>query len=105
MRVRRDATRRTSDGTMLVRASLPLLALAARPAPLGGARMLCGVPALETLTVVQLKERLRAAGLPVSGRKADLIARLGGTSPELPSAPVDPAPADGLSLVIEACKQ
>jgi hypothetical protein len=31
---------------------------------------------LNGLTVVQLKERLRAKGLPVSGRKADLIERL-----------------------------
>ena len=31
---------------------------------------------LSKLTVVQLKERLRAAGLRVSGRKAELIARL-----------------------------
>ena len=31
---------------------------------------------LETLTVVQLKERLRSRGLPVSGRKAELIERL-----------------------------
>ena len=31
---------------------------------------------LENLTVVQLKEKLRAKGLPVSGRKAELIERL-----------------------------
>lgn len=31
---------------------------------------------LESLTVVELKEQLRQAGLPVSGKKADLIARL-----------------------------
>lgn len=31
---------------------------------------------LEDLTVPQLKEKLKAAGLPVSGRKAELIERL-----------------------------
>ena len=31
---------------------------------------------LTRLTVVQLKELLRARGLPVSGRKAELVARL-----------------------------
>jgi SAP domain len=31
---------------------------------------------LEELTVVQLKEMLREKGLPVSGKKADLIERL-----------------------------
>jgi hypothetical protein len=31
---------------------------------------------LSALTVPELKERLKAAGLPVSGKKADLIARL-----------------------------
>ena len=31
---------------------------------------------LGVLTVVQLKERLRAANLPVSGKKAELISRL-----------------------------
>ena len=31
---------------------------------------------LSKRTVVQLKEQLRAAGLPVSGRKAELIERL-----------------------------
>jgi cysteinyl-tRNA synthetase len=33
---------------------------------------------LESLTVVELKERLRVAGLPVSGKKAELIQRLVG---------------------------
>jgi SAP domain len=31
---------------------------------------------LEEMTVVELKELLRAKGLPVSGKKADLIERL-----------------------------
>ena len=31
---------------------------------------------LSKLSVADLKERLKAAGLPVSGKKADLIARL-----------------------------
>mmetsp|Transcript_20213 Transcript_20213/g.43936 ORF Transcript_20213/g.43936 Transcript_20213/m.43936 type:complete len:392 (+) Transcript_20213:77-1252(+) len=34
---------------------------------------------LESLTVVQLKEQLKLAGLPVSGKKADLILRLNAT--------------------------
>jgi len=34
------------------------------------------VDALKSLTVSALKERLKVAGLPVSGKKADLIARL-----------------------------
>ena len=37
---------------------------------------------LDSLTVAQLKERLKAAGLTVSGKKADLIDRLRNTSPE-----------------------
>ena len=36
------------------------------------------VAAAERLTVPALKERLRAAGLPVSGRKAELVERLAG---------------------------
>ena len=31
---------------------------------------------LESLTVIELKERLRLAGLPVSGKKSELIQRL-----------------------------
>ena len=31
---------------------------------------------LESLTVVELKEQLRGEGLPVSGKKADLVLRL-----------------------------
>ena len=41
---------------------------------------------LSAFTVPQLKEKLRSANLPVSGRKAELIARLGG-------APLSPAAA------------
>ena len=33
-------------------------------------------PAYESMTVAELKELLKAAGKPVSGKKADLIARL-----------------------------
>lgn len=36
---------------------------------------------LENLTVPQLKEKLKAAGLPVSGRKAELIERLTSSEP------------------------
>ena len=34
----------------------------------------------ENMTVAQLKELLKEAGLPVSGKKADLIARLSESS-------------------------
>jgi len=47
---------------------------------------------LSKLTVVQLKERLRAASLPVSGRKAELIERL-------LRPPADPAPASAAALL------
>ena len=33
-------------------------------------------PDFESMTVAQLKELLKKEGLPVSGKKADLIARL-----------------------------
>ena len=41
----------------------------------------------ENLTVVQLKDLLRERGLPVSGKKADLIARLS-EGEEVSSEPV-----------------
>lgn len=47
----------------------------------------------ESLTVENLKIQLRSHGLPVSGRKADLIARLrgaGGAGPKAPRAPKAP---------------
>ena len=84
-------------------------------------RMLCSED-LSKLTVPKLKERCRAAGLPVSGRKAELIARLGGANPAVaaPVPPPTPPPANsGKSLAggliidelptlpviaIEACK-
>ena len=50
---------------------------AAATAPRGAAG---GGEELSKCTVVQLKERLRAAGLPVSGRKAELVERLAGAS-------------------------
>ena len=40
--------------------------------------------ALRQHTVVELRERLRAAGLPTSGRKAELVARLAGASGGVP---------------------
>ena len=82
------------------------------------ARMLCAED-LSKLTVVALKERLRAAGLPVSGRKAELIVRLGGggapaaapaaASVFAPTAAALSATADALAssfppIEIEACK-
>ena len=76
---------------------------------------------LSKFTVVQLKEKLRAAGLPVSGRKAELIDRLSGraTAPAAAAAaPAPSAPATATTIgfdlgaanayppiIIEACKQ
>lgn len=87
------------------------LALCCTPPPhvaRGACRLMCATPDLSSCTVVQLKEKLRAAGLPVSGRKAELIERLtlGADSPAAAAAP-GPPPAAGSSvgLVIEACKQ
>ena len=96
---------------MLVRAAVPLLF--ARPASFLGrldtsaVRMFSDVP-LSKLTVVQLKEKLREAGMPVSGRKAELIERLGGAGAApmtSGAAPAAAAPIAGLSIIVEACKQ
>ena len=93
---------------MLVRAAVPLLF--ARPVPFLGrldtsaVRMLSDMP-LDKLTVVQLKEKLREAGMPVSGRKAELIERLGGAGAAPMEATPDAAPVAGLSIIVEACKQ
>ena len=46
---------------------------------------------LSAFTVPQLKEKLRSANLPVSGRKAELIARLSGAPTDSPAALVAPA--------------
>jgi len=49
---------------------------------------------LSKRTVVQLKEQLRAVGLPVAGRKAELVGRL--LSAAAPAAPPpEPAPPEG----------
>ena len=56
---------------------------------------------LNAMTVVQLKERLRQANLPVSGRKAELVARLLGDVPSKTVAPVETAFP---SVEIAACK-
>ena len=53
-----------------------LLRLAARRPLAAAVRMSSSQEDLSKRTVVQLKEQLRAAGLPVSGRKAELIERL-----------------------------
>ena len=45
--------------------------------------------AYEDMTVAELKEVLREQGLPVSGKKADLIARLNDSASETP--PTEPA--------------
>ena len=64
---------------------------------------------LSKRTVVQLKEKLRSAGLPVSGRKADLIARLSlrdeAATALQPAPPVDAAVLAFPAVEIEACKQ
>ena len=43
---------------------------------------------LSAFTVVQLKEKLRTAGLPVSGRKAELIERLSNAQSDGSTTPV-----------------
>ena len=54
----------------------PQLRLAARRPLAATVRMSSSQEDLSKRTVVQLKEQLRAAGLPVSWRKAELIERL-----------------------------
>ena len=46
---------------------------------------------LSAFTVPQLKEQLKSAGLPVSGRKAELIERLSGAASVATAAPAAPA--------------
>ena len=59
---------------------------------------------LSALTVVQLKQRLRAAGLPVSGRKAELVDRLSADSSAAPAAaPAMDAAFGYPHISIEAC--
>ena len=62
-------------GLSAVAALHPQLRLAARR-PLAVAVRMSSQEDLSKRTVVQLKEQLRAAGLPVSGRKAELVDRL-----------------------------
>ena len=87
----------------------PALALCCAPpshAPRAACRLMCGTPdLLSGCTVIQLKEKLRAAGLPVSGRKAELIERLALGTAAAPSQPAPAAAGAGVGLVIEACKQ
>lgn len=66
---------------------------------------------LSKQTVVQLKEKLRAAGLPVSGRKAELLDRLSSPAVTVPAAApqvamVSFASSDSVypPIAIEACK-
>ena len=63
--------------------------------PRSGAAVGSAVADLSKLTVKQLKEKLKDAGLPVSGKKAELIERLGAGG----AAP--PAPADDLLLAVD----
>ena len=56
--------------------------------PRSGAAVGSAVADLSKLTVKQLKEKLKTAGLPVSGKKAELIARLDAArAPATPEAP------------------
>ena len=66
---------------------------------------------LSKQTVVQLKEKLRAAGLPVSGRKAELLDRLSSPAVTVPAAAPQVAMVSFASsdsayppIAIEACK-
>jgi hypothetical protein len=72
-----------------------------------------GPPAMCTLTVKELQELCRAAKLPVSGRKAELIARLQQAVPESAVAKTDVLPITTIRhdeapelrhVVILACK-
>ena len=74
---------------------------ATRPAAASRLCVVAMADDLSKLTVKQLKEKLKDAGLPVSGKKAELIERLGagGTAPPAaapaapPAAPAAPPPA------------
>ena len=70
---------------------------AAAPASIRCIRMLAGESDLSKLTVKQLKEQLREAGLPVSGLKAELIARLEG-SPPIDAAAAAPLPPPAVTV-------
>mmetsp|Transcript_48750 Transcript_48750/g.104064 ORF Transcript_48750/g.104064 Transcript_48750/m.104064 type:complete len:112 (-) Transcript_48750:337-672(-) len=92
-----------------VRQPLPLMRRPTLPFSLA-VRMASGEVDLSKLTVIELKERLRAANLPISGKKAVLLERLGG-------APAAAAPAHiflglepsavpfRLPVEVEACRQ
>ena len=117
---------RDRRGALLLAAGLsaaaalqPSYRAALRPSVAAAAvRMLSSSEDLSKLTVVQLKDRLRAAGMKVSGRKAELIQRLnGGESAPTAAAPAPPPPAPEAlftqssqgdfvfpPIVIEACK-
>ena len=69
----------------------------AAPSSIRCIRMLAGESDLSKLTVKQLKEQLREAGLPVSGLKAELIARLEG-SPPIDAAAAAPLPPPAVTV-------
>lgn len=56
---------------------------------MAGSRLALRAGALEEKTIVELKELLREQGLPVSGRKAELIARLEAAAKEASGAAVE----------------
>jgi len=85
-------------GSMSVAAGHTLLRAPQR-ASLAVLRMSASDADLSKLTVVQLKERLRAAGLPLSGRKAELIARLSETASAPAAALVQAAPVPAANLL------
>ena len=69
------------------------------PMRLAPAVQMSGSAGLAGLTVVELKARLKKAGLPVSGNKAELIDRIGAG----PLAAPPPAQSDA-AVAIEFCR-
>mmetsp|Transcript_9238 Transcript_9238/g.28775 ORF Transcript_9238/g.28775 Transcript_9238/m.28775 type:complete len:104 (+) Transcript_9238:696-1007(+) len=98
--------------TLLVAASVR--AFAPRPATTRRLAISASRDELGALTVPQLKERLRASGLKLGGRKAELVDRLldsaGAAAAEVatpavggPTAPA--ASPTAPALILRACKQ
>ena len=91
-----------SIAAMLIPAAAALRV--AVPVPRASISMTSAGGDLSKFTVVQLKEKLRAAGLPVSGRKAELIERLGGLNQASEPVPVPVSSSAFPEIQIEACK-
>ena len=91
--------------------SQPLATRTRLPMATCALRMMCSDGDLSRFTVLQLKEKLRSRGLPVSGRKAELIARLlpaaqdqTTTIPETVSKLLDSMALSFPNVEIEACR-